>query len=76
MRKYVENEFDKAVLISGDGDYKIMIDYFIEHERFLRIIAPNIKYCSSLYKKGSNFPHQYVSFISDIKNVIEYKKIQ
>ncbi len=76
MRKYIENEFDTLLLISGDGDYKIMIDYFIEQNRFLKILAPNIKYCSSLYKKGSNFPHEHISFISDIKNVIEYKKIQ
>ncbi len=75
MRKYIENEFDKMLLISGDGDYKIMVDYFIEQHRFLRILAPNMKYCSSLYKKWSNFPHEYISSIADIRNVIEYTKL-
>ena len=76
MRKYIENDFDRMILISGDGDYKIMVDYMLQQDRFLKVLAPNMKYCSSLYRKWWNFPHQYISTITDIQNIIEYKKTQ
>ncbi len=30
MKKFIEDDFDNIVLISGDWDYKMMVDYFIE----------------------------------------------
>ena len=50
------NLFDKVVLISSDGDYKILVDFLIEQKRFLKILLPNRKRSSSLYKKlGSEY---------------------
>jgi uncharacterized LabA/DUF88 family protein len=74
MRFFIEEEFDKAILISGDGDYEPVIDYFIEKWKFLKVLAPNMQYCSSLYKKGSNFPQQYINSLQDLKSSLEYKK--
>jgi len=54
MRKLYEREdFSKVVLVSGDGDYKRMVDYLIKENRFERILLPNKKRASSLYKKIS-----------------------
>ncbi len=57
MKKlYKEEPFDKIVLVSGDGDYRQLVDFLIEEKRFRRILFPNRKYASSLYKKlGSEF---------------------
>ena len=38
------------VLVSGDGDYKRMVDYLIKENRFERLLLPNKKRSSSLYK--------------------------
>ncbi|MFY9228526.1 MAG: NYN domain-containing protein [Candidatus Microsaccharimonas sp.] len=46
-----DNDFDKIVLISGDGDYKMLIDFLIEEKRFEKILFPNRKFRSSLYKQ-------------------------
>jgi hypothetical protein len=50
MRKLYEGEdFGKVVLVSGDGDYKRMVDFLIEIERFKVILLPCKEYASSLY---------------------------
>lgn len=57
MKKlYKRESFDKVVLISGDGDYKTLVDFLIEESRFEKILFPNKKFASSLYKKlGSEY---------------------
>lgn len=57
MKKlYQKEDFDKIILVSGDGDYKRMVDFLIEEKRFKKILFPNRLYASSLYKKlGSEF---------------------
>ena len=71
MKTLVDNpeNFNKIVLVSGDGDYKKCIDYLIKKDKFLRILFPNNKY-SSLYDKIDN---KYKLRIQDIRNKIEYK---
>jgi uncharacterized LabA/DUF88 family protein len=52
MKKmYRQEDFAKVVLISGDGDYKLLVDFLIEEGRFEKILFPNRKFASSLYKK-------------------------
>ncbi|MCX6739142.1 MAG: NYN domain-containing protein [Candidatus Parcubacteria bacterium] len=51
-----QTEMRKAVLVSGDGDYKKMVDYLIKKKKFKKILFPNKKFASSLYKDaGSEF---------------------
>jgi uncharacterized LabA/DUF88 family protein len=49
-RLYQKEEFDKIVLVSGDGDYKMLVDFLIEENRLEKILFPKRKYASSLYK--------------------------
>lgn len=52
MKKlYRRENFDKIVLVSGDGDYRVMVDFLIEEDRFKKILFPDQKRSSSLYKK-------------------------
>lgn len=52
MKKlYKKEPFDNIILVSGDGDYKQLVDFLIEEERFEKILFPNMKFASSLYKK-------------------------
>jgi len=45
-----EGVLDKVVLISGDGDYRKMINYLINKNKFKRILFPTRGCSSSLYK--------------------------
>ena len=46
-----DSDFDKIVLVSGDGDYKMLIDYLIEESKLEKLLFPNKKFRSSLYKQ-------------------------
>ncbi|MEI8249461.1 MAG: NYN domain-containing protein [Candidatus Taylorbacteria bacterium] len=72
MKNLVDNKkFDKIILISGDGDYKRVVDYLIKKDRFEKILFPNKKFASSLYKKlGSEF----FDYLENIKTYIEWHK--
>ena len=52
MKKmYKKEEFAKIVLVSGDGDYNLTVDFLIEEERFEKILFPDGARASSLYKR-------------------------
>lgn len=70
MKKlYRKEEFEKIVLISGDGDYKMLVDFLIEENRFEKILFPNQKYASSLYKGITD------KFFSNLDSISIRKKI-
>lgn len=57
MKKlYTKEAFDKIVIVSGDGDYKMLVDFLIKENRFEKILFPDRQFASSLYKKlGSQY---------------------
>lgn len=61
MKELLEEEaFGKVLLVSGDGDYKRMVDYLIKIDRFEKILLPNKAHASSLYKKLSSRYYDYI----------------
>ncbi|MCC6323288.1 NYN domain-containing protein [Candidatus Nomurabacteria bacterium] len=71
MKNLVDNnEFDKVVLVSGDGDYKKLVEYLITKNKFNKILFPNKKFASSLYKKlGSEFYDYLENLKAHIKKI-------
>lgn len=69
MKKlYQKENFDKIILVSGDGDYKTLVDFLIGENKFKKILFPNKKFASSLYKKITRV---YYDYLENIKNKIE-----
>lgn len=48
-RLYKKESFDKIVLVSGDGDYKMLVDFLIEDRKLDKVLFPKQRYASSLY---------------------------
>ncbi|MEF2174830.1 MAG: NYN domain-containing protein [Candidatus Absconditabacteria bacterium] len=73
MEKLIEepNKFDKIVIVSGDGDFKILVDYLMKKDRLLKVLFPNKKFASSLYKELTN---KYFDYMINLKTKIGYKK--
>ena len=46
--------YDKAVIVSGDGDFHCLIEYLIKQDKLRKIIVPNVRF-SSLLRKFSGF---------------------
>ncbi len=70
---YQKEDFNKVVLVSGDGDYKMLVDFLIKENKFQKILFPNKYFASSLYKKLGS---EYFDYLSNenIKKKIIYKK--
>lgn len=49
-RLYLKEDFERVVLVSGDGDYKMLVDFLVEENRFEKVLFPKQQYASSLYK--------------------------
>lgn len=67
---YKKEDFKKIVLVSGDGDYKLLVDFLIEEDKFEKILFPNKEFASSLYKK---ITRKFFDYLVNIKHIIEYK---
>ena len=61
--------YDKAVIVSGDGDFHCLVEYLAGKNKLLKIIAPNQKY-SSLLRKFA----KYILVISVLKLKLKKKK--
>ena len=71
MKKiYRKEPFDKIVLVSGDGDYRMLVDFLIEEGKFKKILFLNKKFASSLYKKITRV---YYDYLVNIKHIVGLK---
>lgn len=61
--------YDKAILVSGDGDFYCLVDYLVQQNRLGKIIVPNEKY-SSLLRKFAPF----IVNINMFRQKLELKK--
>ena len=55
------DNFDKAVIVSGDGDFYCLIEYLNELNKLEAILIPNKKSCSTLLKVFK----QYQEYLED-----------
>lgn len=69
MKNIADNlEFDQIILVSGDGDYKKLVNYLISKKRFKKILFPNRKFASSLYHE---FGGEFLDYLDNIKTYIQ-----
>jgi uncharacterized LabA/DUF88 family protein len=72
MKMLIENEdFGKIFIVSGDGDYKKLVDFLVKRKRFGKMLFPNKKFASSLYK---NLGGEYFDYLEekDVKAKIAF----
>jgi len=63
--------FDKAVIVTGDGDFYCLVQHLIEIEKFERLLIPNMNSYSALLKK---FAKKDLAFMNDLHEKLAYKK--
>src|SRR3990167_7455490 len=61
--------YDKAIVVSGDGDFFCLVEYLETKNKLLHILTPN-KHYSRLFKKYSGFIVQ----VDWLKSSLELKK--
>ena len=63
--------YDKAVIVTSDGDFACLVRYLVENEKLETVLAPSYGGCSSLLKKASG---SRIAFIDNLKDKLEYTK--
>jgi len=61
------NNFDTAILVSGDGDFYCLVEYLIEQEKLKALMVPNPRY-SSFYKRSK--VQKFIKLASDLRTKI------
>jgi len=62
--------YDKAVIVTGDGDFHCLIEYLNKQNKLERLIVPNRYKFSSLLRKFAS----KITFMNDLRQKLEYKK--
>jgi len=65
-------DYDKAVIVTGDGDFHCLAKYLLEQDKLESIIIPNRFKFSALLKFKIFRP--YLRFMNDLRDLLAYKK--
>jgi uncharacterized LabA/DUF88 family protein len=71
LHAMVEYEnYDKALIVTGDGDLYRLVDYLVKSDKLLRLLIPNRNSFSSLFRKMAT----YSAFMNDLKGKLAYDR--
>lgn len=65
-------KYDKAVIVTGDGDFHCLVKYLLEQGKLQNVIVPNRHKFSGLLKFKSFSP--YLRFMNDLNKKLGYTK--
>jgi len=64
--------YDKALIISGDGDFHCLVKYLLENNKLGQLLIPNRYKFSALLKFKIFRP--YLRYMNDLRDKLSYKK--
>lgn len=64
------NNYEKAVLVTGDGDFACLVEYLKRADKLDIVLSPNRKFCSSLLKQAFH----RITFLEDLKGKLEFRE--
>ena len=62
--------YNKALIVTGDGDFYCLVDYLIKHNKLLKLMIPNKMEFSSLFRKL--MPH--IVFMNNLEKKLVHEK--
>ena len=62
---------DWPIIITGDGDFTPLVKILQDKDKFMRVIAPNRKYASSLLRKAVV---SHITFMQEISQKVKRRK--
>lgn len=70
-RDTYENKFDKAIIVSSDGDYASLVKFLMEHSRLKTVLSSHTKDLCSILLKRTNAP---IAYLGDQKSILQAQK--
>ncbi|MGR3176209.1 MAG: NYN domain-containing protein [Candidatus Scalindua sp.] len=62
--------YDKALIVTGDGDFYCLVNYLIKNNKLLKLMIPNKNRFSSLFRKIMS----HIVFMNNLKDKLKYDK--
>ncbi len=59
-----EKEYDKAIIVTGDGDFAPLVKILKDKKKFSSVLAPNRRYASSLLRKSAG---SEIAFVENLR---------
>ncbi len=66
------NNFGKAVIVTGDGDFYCLIEYLIKKNKLQKVLIPNQKQYSGLLKRLSTPERNIFDFMNFLEAKLKY----
>ena len=64
------NEYDKAVIVSSDGDFACLVRHLKRKDKLERVISPAARTCSALLKRAAEHD---IDFLDGLRRRLERK---
>ena len=61
--------YDRALIITGDGDFYCLVEHLIENNKLQNLMIPNREHYSALYRKRM----QHIVFMHNFRHKVEKK---
>lgn len=71
MIDFNQNKYNKAVIVTSDGDFYCLVKYLYDNKRLKVVISPYLKTCSVLLKQSAK---EKLVFMDNLRNKLEYKR--
>jgi len=65
------NEYDKAVIVTSDGDFACLVKYLLQKEKLHTVLASSKSSCSKLLSRAAG---TRIDYLDSLRNKLEYKK--
>ena len=65
--------FDRAVIVSGDGDFYCLVEYLLKVDKLKKMIIPNQRQYSGLLKRLSPPDRNIFDFMNSLRGKLEYE---
>ena len=65
------NHYDRALIVTGDGDFYCLVKYLREKGKLLAVLAPNMRKYSALLKQAAK---NQLAFMNDLRQKLAYNK--
>ena len=65
------HEYEKAVIVSSDGDFYSLVQYLYESNKLEVVLSPDIEHCSNLLKQTAK---EKIWFMNELQSKLGYIK--
>jgi len=66
------NDYDKAVIVTSDGDFSCLVRHLIKVDKLERVISPCLAGSSSLLRNAAG---NKIDFLDNLKSKLEYRNV-